>query len=85
MNRREFLGIGTAAVAGLGIAAPGLCSRITSEPAKDFKISLAEWSLHRALFGKQMDNLDFPKSAREEYGIEAVRSEERRVGKECRL
>ena len=38
----------------------------------DFKISLAEWSLHKALFAKKIDNLDFPKIAREEYGIEGV-------------
>jgi L-ribulose-5-phosphate 3-epimerase len=38
----------------------------------DFKISLAEWSLHKALFGKQITNLDFPKIAREQYGIEGV-------------
>ena len=38
----------------------------------DFKISLAEWSLHNALFKKQIDNLDFPKIAREQYGIDGV-------------
>jgi sugar phosphate isomerase/epimerase len=38
----------------------------------DFKISLAEWSLHKALFAKKINNLDFPKIAREEYGIEGV-------------
>ncbi len=38
----------------------------------DFKISLAEWSLHKALFSKQIDNLDFPKIAREQYGIDGV-------------
>jgi sugar phosphate isomerase/epimerase len=38
----------------------------------DFKISLAEWSLHRALFAKSITNLDFPQIAREQYGIEGV-------------
>jgi L-ribulose-5-phosphate 3-epimerase len=42
----------------------------------DFKISLAEWSLHRWLYSKPSQmaerNLDFPKIAREEYGIEGV-------------
>jgi L-ribulose-5-phosphate 3-epimerase len=37
-----------------------------------FKISLAEWSFNRALFGKKMDHLDFPKIAKQEYGIEAI-------------
>ena len=26
-----------------------------------FKISLAQWSLHKALFKGQVDNLDFPR------------------------
>jgi len=37
-----------------------------------FKISLAEWSLHRALFAKQLDHLDFAKIAKNDYGITAV-------------
>ena len=37
-----------------------------------FKISLAEWSLHRALFAGELDNLDFPRTAREDFGIDAV-------------
>ena len=38
----------------------------------DFKISLAQWSLHKALFTKQTSNLDFPKIARETYDIDGV-------------
>ena len=37
-----------------------------------FKISLAEWSLHRALRANKLTNLDFPRVARSEFGIEAV-------------
>lgn len=37
-----------------------------------FKISLAQWSLHRALKGNELDNLDFPATAKNEYGISAV-------------
>ena len=37
-----------------------------------FKISLAEWSLHRALFAKQLDHLDFAKTAKNDYLITAV-------------
>jgi sugar phosphate isomerase/epimerase len=37
-----------------------------------FKISLAEWSLHKALFAKELDNLDFPLTAKNEFGINAV-------------
>ena len=37
-----------------------------------FKISLAEWSLHRALESKQLDHLDFPAIARRDFDIEAI-------------
>ena len=37
-----------------------------------FKISLAQWSLHRALKGGSLDNLDFPAKAKNEFGINAV-------------
>lgn len=32
-----------------------------------FKISLAEWSFHRALFAKQMTHLDFPVKAKKRF------------------
>ena len=38
----------------------------------NLKLSLAEWSLHRALESKQIDNLDFPGIAKNTYGIDAV-------------
>ncbi|MFN8241761.1 MAG: sugar phosphate isomerase/epimerase family protein [Bacteroidales bacterium] len=37
-----------------------------------FKISLAEWSLHRALMNKQTTNLDFPRITKVNYGLDAV-------------
>ncbi|MFZ6011142.1 MAG: sugar phosphate isomerase/epimerase family protein [Bacteroidota bacterium] len=37
-----------------------------------FKISLAQWSLHKTLFEKKMDNLDFPSVAKNDFGISAV-------------
>ena len=50
--------------AGEGVYAGG------NEPL--FRISLAEWSLHRTLFGGRLDNLDFAKTAKNDFGIEAV-------------
>jgi len=46
----------------------------STEESKDlfFKISLAEWSLHNALFKKELDNLDFPAKAKNDFGISAV-------------
>ncbi len=38
----------------------------------ELKISLAQWSLHKQIFDEGMDNLDFPKVAKEQFGIEAV-------------
>jgi sugar phosphate isomerase/epimerase len=37
-----------------------------------FKISLAEWSLNKAIFGNQITNLEFPTIAKKEFGIEIV-------------
>jgi sugar phosphate isomerase/epimerase len=37
-----------------------------------FKISLAQWSLHKALKSGQIKNIDFPSIAKNEYGIDAV-------------
>ncbi len=43
------------------------------DPARlPFMISLAEWSLHRTLFAGQLDHLDFPRVARQDYGTEAI-------------
>jgi sugar phosphate isomerase/epimerase len=40
--------------------------------APPFRISLAEWSLHRSIFGGRIHPLDFPVVARRTYGIDAV-------------
>lgn len=68
MNRRTFLytgGMALAATAGMGTL--GCAGK-----APLYKISLAEWSLHRTLFGGELDNLDFPRVARQDFGIDAV-------------
>jgi len=70
ISRRSFL---TGAAASLPAAyALTLQGCGPSAEAPLFRISLAEWSLHRALFAGELDNLDFPRVTREEYGIEAV-------------
>ena len=85
-NRREFLRyIGIATAGGLtGIleldsayAASSQAFDFTKgtfvmENKLFFKISLAEWSFHRALQSKQLDNLDFPAKAKNDFGIAAV-------------
>jgi sugar phosphate isomerase/epimerase len=70
MDRRELLK-GAAAV---GVAAAGIL-RAPAAAAQNgplFRISLAEWSLNRAIFGGKLDHLDFARTAKEEYGISAV-------------
>lgn len=87
-NRREFLhSLGLLTAGGLTVAAvlescsskpssdqPSQSTAVKTETKKEmfFKISLAEWSLHRALQAKQLDNLDFPAKAKNDFGISAV-------------
>jgi len=55
-----------------GAAVLGAGGVLAADKEPLFKISLAEWSLNRMLFGKKLDNLDFPATAKKEFGIEAV-------------
>lgn len=41
-------------------------------PAPLFKISLAQWSFHRALQAGQLDHLDFAKVARRDFNLDAI-------------
>lgn len=38
----------------------------------DFKISLAQWSLHRSLYSGELNHLDFAKISKENFGIDAI-------------
>lgn len=68
-SRREFL-------KNLGLATAG----ITLAPSLDlfaakkdwFKISLAEWSLHKKLFKGDLKNIDFPEYTAKNFGIYGV-------------
>lgn len=70
MHRREFLKSTGLAAAGLAVAAQQ--GWAAGDEKLPFKISLAEWSLHRTIFSKQLDHLEFAATAKKEYGIEAV-------------
>ena len=75
--RRDFLKTSSAAIFG-GAAGSSLImgckeeKETVEEEKSRFPISLAQWSLHRALKGGELDNLDFPKVVKEDYGIEGV-------------
>ena len=71
-DRRSFIkNIGMlGAAAGLSSVLPfDVLARAKKE---FFKISLAEWSFHKALFGGKMTNLEFPMRAKKEFGINIV-------------
>lgn len=72
IDRRKFLKQSTQLAASFGLT--GLVGKksVGADKKSLFKISLAEWSLHRALFSKQLDHLDFAKVAKNDYGINAV-------------
>jgi len=64
MNRRSLLGLPF-------LAAMPLHGRAANEPRK-IRISLGQWSLHKAMGRRLLSNLDFPRVAREQFGIEGL-------------
>jgi hypothetical protein len=88
LSRRGFVcgALAGGAALRLGLGQSGVWgAEATGKPKAgmigDFKISLAEWSIHKALFnkdvaqkefGREITNLDFPRIAREQYGIAGV-------------
>jgi sugar phosphate isomerase/epimerase len=63
------------AAAGAAMTIRPRAATAADKPAEQsplFRISLAQWSLHRTLFAGKLDNLDFPRTAKRQFGIEAV-------------
>ncbi len=79
MNRQQFLGLFTVSAAA-GAAIISSCSKSAKDESNTdknekelfFKISLAEWSLHKSLFGGKLSHLDFPVRAKKNFDISAV-------------
>ncbi len=81
MKRRDF--VAKTASAGVALSLLGLygckdsekkakqANQVENEDALFFKMSLAQWSLHRTLFGNKMDNLDFAAKSRS-FGLEGL-------------
>lgn len=67
-NRRQFVKYTLAGTGALMIK-PHLFAAMNDS---ELQLSLAEWSLHRALKAGEMDHLDFPSIAKNEFGISAV-------------
>ena len=87
MKRRRFIRQSGYALGSIGLLSVSACgNNATKKDQKviansdmqkadaslPFKISLAEWSLHKALFGNEIDNLDFAKISREEFEIDTI-------------
>jgi sugar phosphate isomerase/epimerase len=75
LSRRDFLSQAIAGAAAGCFLTGRFSESIAAENRPLFRISLAEWSLHNALFGKsdrKLDHLDFAKVAREEFGIDGI-------------
>jgi len=65
LNRRDFVKVSAASLSAIGVPAVGSAA----DPL--YKISLAEWSINKPLFGGQMQHLDFAKIAKG-VGIDAI-------------
>ena len=71
LPRRQFLTT-------VGLTAAGCClpsvarTSLAAEGEPLFKISLAQWSLHKTLFAKQLDPLDFAPYTKKEFRLDAV-------------
>ena len=68
MKRRKFIQISSKIAGALTILNFPSCM------SKDipFKISLAEWSLHRSIWNKKIDHLDFAELSTKTFGINAI-------------
>jgi len=73
VSRRDVL---RAAVAAAGAFALPRFGFAQQKPAPLFQISLAQWSLNKAFFGRggadKRDPMDFAKISKEEFGIDAI-------------
>jgi len=80
-TRRTFMKSAALAAAGISagtaVQAKEINSKLNVAPSAEedalfFSISLAQWSLNKALFGGVLDNLDFPAYTKEKFDIHAV-------------
>lgn len=81
-SRRDFIKKSTLYTGGVGLLGLAACKNAEKKKTTDadeddysnlfFKISLAQWSLHKALFDGTLTHLDFIKEARQTYDVDAV-------------
>ena len=72
MKRREFIKKSASLTAGVTLGSLSSTLLNGCNNKMSFKISLAEWSLHRALNSKEIDHLDFAAIAKNDFSINAI-------------
>ena len=73
IRRREFLKqTAVVAIAPIAISRQSFAHPFQDRDKPLFKISLAQWSLHRMLQAGKLDALDFAAFTKNEFGIEAI-------------
>jgi sugar phosphate isomerase/epimerase len=71
-SRRSFLKNVALSAPAFALFRPNLMDFEDAAKKRFFKISLAEWSFHKALFAGKMTNLDFPVVAKRDFDINIV-------------
>ena len=72
MNRRDFIKKSTSIAGGVTLSGISAISLSSCEKTLPFKISLAEWSLHRTIRANKIDHLDFVEIAKNKFDISAI-------------
>ena len=72
MKRRDFIKDSSLLIGGLVLPLTSASIFPSCSKQKSLSISLAEWSLHRALYAKEINHLDFISLARTKFEIDAV-------------
>ena len=70
--KQSVLGTVAATMGGTSMSPVSAANLQGSEQPLKFKISLAGWSLHKAIYGNLVKMLDFPRIARQTFGLEAI-------------
>jgi len=73
MERREFIKKSSAVAIAGTLAGPQIASSMNQPNSEAlFDISVAQWTLNKKLFKKEIDHLDFASIAKKELGINAI-------------
>ncbi len=72
LDRRSFLKNSGLLFTGVGLMTGRSLAADNNRDKPMYRISLAQWSLHKTLFGGKMNHLDFAKVSKQDFGIDAV-------------